>query len=317
MSNFRASPATCLWLMLAAVVFWLVTGFTLAEAAAPAGDVGSVPASSLHARHQSLQGALATSAFKRPLVLESKLNDRDVKGDIFAVVPSQFTSVSAALNGPQVWCDILSLHLNTKYCSVLREAHATMLLLNVGKKFDQPLSDSFRLTFKWWVAEQNAGYLRVNMSADSGPLSTHDYQITMEAVPLENGSTFLHLAYSYGFGLSGKLAMQAYLGTLGRNKVGFTQETKSGDAAPVYVAGMRGLVERNTMRYYLAIESFLGAMAVPERARFEKRINDWFTASERFPHQLHEIEREDYLNMKRREYRRQQTPEKLGLADFS
>jgi hypothetical protein len=64
-------------------------------------------------------------------------------------------------------------------------------------------------------------------------------------------------------------------------------------------------VERNTMRYYLAIESFLGALSAPPQKRFEKRLHDWFAASERYPRQLHELEQTQYLDMKRNEHSRQ------------
>jgi len=66
------------------------------------------------------------------------------------------------------------------------------------------------------------------------------------------------------------------------------------------------VVERNTMRYYLAIESYLGALSAPPQTRLEKRLQDWFAASERYSRQLHEMERGEYLEMKRREYQRQQ-----------
>jgi hypothetical protein len=69
---------------------------------------------------------------------------------------------------------------------------------------------------------------------------------------------------------------------------------------------MRGVVERNTMRYYLAIEAFLGALSELPQAQLEKRLHDWFAAVERYPLQLHEMEQGAYLDMKRREYRRQQ-----------
>lgn len=150
------------------------------------------------------------------------------------------------------------------------------------------------------------------LSADTGPLSTHDYRIMLEAVPVENGTTFLRLSYSYGFGLTGKLAMLAYLGTAGRNKVGFSISGTGTDGQPTYIDGMRGQQERNTMRYYLAIESFLGAPPTPDGKQFEKRINDWFNASERYPRQLHELDLAEYLGMKRKEYRRQQMGEKAA-----
>ena len=100
--------------------------------------------------------------------------------------------------------------------------------------------------------------------------------------------------------------MQAYLGTIGSDKVGFTVVGKQSDGQPLHVGGMRGLVERNTMRYYLAIEAFLGALSAPPQARLEKRLHDWFAAVERYPRQLHEMEQAEYLDMKRKEYLRQQ-----------
>ncbi len=67
---------------------------------------------------------------------------------------------------------------------------------------------------------------------------------------------------------------------------------------------MRGLVERNTMRYYLAIEAYLGALSAPPPARLEKSLHDWFAAIEGYPRQLHELEQGEYLAMKRNEYAR-------------
>jgi hypothetical protein len=68
---------------------------------------------------------------------------------------------------------------------------------------------------------------------------------------------------------------------------------------------MRGVVERNTMRYYLAVEAYLGAVALPADARVEKSLRDWYAAAERYPRQLHEMEQVDYLAMKRKEFAEQ------------
>jgi hypothetical protein len=65
-------------------------------------------------------------------------------------------------------------------------------------------------------------------------------------------------------------------------------------------------VERNTMRYYLAIEAYLGALSAPPAAQLEQRLQDWFDATERFSRQLHELEKDEYLTMKRKEVLRQQ-----------
>ena len=68
---------------------------------------------------------------------------------------------------------------------------------------------------------------------------------------------------------------------------------------------MRAAVERNTMRYYLAIDAFLDSLSAPPPQRTEMRLNDWFNSSEQYARQLHEIGREEYLTMKRAEIRRQ------------
>ena len=100
--------------------------------------------------------------------------------------------------------------------------------------------------------------------------------------------------------------MQVYLGTIGRYKVGFTVAGTQPDGQPLHIGGMRGVAERNTMRYYLAIEAFLGAVSAPPQERLEQRLREWFAANERYPQQLHEMEQAEYLAMKRKEYSRQQ-----------
>jgi hypothetical protein len=69
---------------------------------------------------------------------------------------------------------------------------------------------------------------------------------------------------------------------------------------------VRGAVERNAMRYYLAIDAFLDTMAAPPDQRVERRIRNWFAATERHPRQLREMDLGTYAAMKRQEVERQQ-----------
>jgi hypothetical protein len=109
------------------------------------------------------------------------------------------------------------------------------------------------------------------------------------------------MSYAYGFGFTARVAMNAYLSTAGSEKVGFSVDGKDADGKPTYVGGVRGLVERNTMRYYLAIDDFVAA---PAPAQLEQRLNTWFDATEHYPRQLHELDKGDYLAMKRIEAKR-------------
>jgi hypothetical protein len=229
-----------------------------------------------------------------------------VTGDVYALVDHPFATAAAALSGVDDWCEILFLHLNTKSCRASAGDQGSVLNVRIGKKYDQPVDQAYRVEFSHRVGAQTSAYLQVQLSADQGPLGTRDYRIVLEAVPVEKGRTFIHLSYSYGFGMMGKLAMQIYLGTTGKDKVGFTVTGTQPDGQPQHVGGMRGVVERNSMRYYLAIEAFLGSLPAPPQAQLEKRLRDWFAAVERYPRQLHEMEQGEYLEMKRKEYLRQQ-----------
>jgi hypothetical protein len=264
----------------------------------------SAAAAALRARHAALQAELASNAFQRPLHLASTQSDDSLKGEVHAVVPHPFASVGPALQVRENWCDILILHLNVKQC---RATPAGGLSIHIGKKFDQPLADTYRVDFGYKVAARGDDHFQIQLTAPEGPLGTRDYRIVIEAVPLDNARTFVHMSYSYRYGMAARMAMQAYLGTLGSDKVGFSVVGRRPDGQPLYVGNVRGVVERNTMRYYLAIESFLNARSAPPGQQQAKRLKDWFAATERYPRQLHEIDENVYLEMKQKELRRQQT----------
>ena len=277
----------------------LALAVTLAPAAASAQDVAT-----LRARHAALQDKFANNQFGRPLVLESTQTSGDLKGDVYATVDHPFSMVQQALQSPEHWCDILILHLNVKRCRVGGGA-TKVLNLSVGRKFDQPIEDAYQLDFNYRVVAATADYLQVQLSADEGPLSTKNYRIQVEAMPIDAKRTVIHMSYAYGYGFAARLAMQTYLSTLGSQKVGFTILDRK-DGKPVYQTGVLGLLERNTMRYYLAIDAYLSAYALPAGDQFEKRIREWYASTERYAEQLHEMDQNEYLDMKRKEMRRQQ-----------
>jgi hypothetical protein len=285
--SFRLLAATILSLGLAAQAAVPVRS----PEAAPAVQGGQV----LRARFTALVSSLSSNPFGRPIHLESREGDNTLKGEVFALVEHPFDQVRDSLQRPQSWCEVMLLPFNTKGCSP--EAQALHLL--VGRKKDTAPSDAFRVDFHYSVKARDADYLDVALDAPSGPLGTRDYRITLEAVPVEGGRTFLHLSYAYGFGTMSRMAMSTYLATAGADKVGFSR-----DADGRYVGGVRGVVERNTMRYFLAIDAFLDSLSAPADARVEKRLREWFAATERYPRQLHEMEADEYLVMKRREYSR-------------
>ncbi|WP_369973884.1 hypothetical protein [Polaromonas sp. SP1] len=263
-------------------------------------------AAALLEKHAALSKQLAENAYRRPLFLDSSEGNNMVSGNAYAVLDSPFSTVSTTFKSPHRWCEMLILHINTKYCHAGSDGSPSMLRVSVGKKTAQELADAFSLQFAYRLAAASPNYLAAQLQADKGPLGTNNYRIELQAVPLPGGKTFMHMRYSYGYGVASRLAMQGYLATVGNGKVGFTQVHQG--PANVYVEGMRGAVERNTMRYYLAIEAYLASVDKPAAQQLELRLQHWFDATEQYPRQLHEVDKEDYLVMKRAEYQRQQTP---------
>lgn len=297
---FQMNPLRRLALLLAICLMCMGTGPVVAAGSDPN------PAVALHAKYAELGPQLSNNPFKRPLHLVSTESSSQLKGDIYALVDYPFAAVSEALTDPAHWCDVLILHLNTKYCRASISKTGSMLAVSIGKKNFQQLEDAHRVDFSYGVATNTAEYFDVGLYATKGPLGTSDYRIQLEAVSTQAGKTFLHLTYSYTHNLVARVAMRGYLATIGSGKVGFTEMGRQSNGQPDYIGGVRGVVERNTMRYYLAIDAYLGELSTPPAEQLEKRLQNWFAATERYPRQLHEVDRADYLDMKRREYQRQQ-----------
>jgi hypothetical protein len=74
---------------------------------------------------------------------------------------------------------------------------------------------------------------------------------------------------------------------------------------PVYIGGLRGIVERNAVRQLYALEAYLDTHAEPAPARDAKRFDRFYMLCDRFAEQLREHEREEYVSLKKRELERQ------------
>lgn len=291
----------CLGLMWLAAALAFTPRSAMAQPATATATTATDGAAALRTKLQSLAPQLARNAFKRPLTIESNEASDRLSGDVYALVGHPFERVNSALREPAAWCQVLMLHLNIKHCAV--KSGGAGLAVAAGRKFDQPLSDAQKLDFAYSVRKADADYLHVRLSAASGPLSTRDYDIELEAAPADNGKTALHMSYAYAYGTAARLAMKGYLATLGSDKVGFTRLGQADGGG--FIGGVRGVVERNTMRYYLAIDSYLDA---PAPGQLEQRLGEWFDATEQYAQQLHELARTDYMAMKRHEFQRLQQP---------
>jgi hypothetical protein len=265
------------WLALVAFLFSYTA---LAADPAPASEGGG--AAALKAKHAELKDALAKNAFGRPLHMDSREGSDSMRGELYAVLDHPFNQFTEALARPSAWCEILVMPMHVQKCS----ADASAVAMTVASKLGPDAGEGVDVKFAFKAPARSADYASVQLTAASGPYGTRDYKMAIEATPLDATHTFIHITYAYAYGTMAKLGTQTYLSTSGKDKVGFT------------TGGMRGILERNAMRYLLAVDAYCASLSGPADQRIDKRVKAWHAALERYPKQLHEPQ-PDYVQLKR------------------
>ena len=276
---------------------------TLLAAQAQGADLGE-----MQNLYRSLQPRLAQSPFQRELALDSTETSERLSGDIYATLDAPLASLELVNRSPLRWCEILLLLSNTKSCVVGRQDEAPSLQMRMGTKGPQALATTTPMNFKFETSAPQATVLETHLSSNSGPMGTKDGKLRVQAIAVGPNKSFIHLHYSYSSSLAGRLATGVYLQTLGRGKVGFSKEQAeaSRPADAHWVGGVRGIIERTTMRYFMGLScalQFAGTEAPAQR--FAQMAPCWYDDTERYPQQLHEMGRSEYLEMKRAEYARE------------
>ncbi|SCK57685.1 hypothetical protein VAR608DRAFT_6106 [Variovorax sp. HW608] len=274
-------------------------GSLAAEAKLEAGS-----AQAMRELHRQYADPLAHSPLKRAVVIDSAETDGGLQGDIYAIVDHPIDEVRRALERSSQWCDMLVLHINNRRCRAMRSPDGEKLTLSVVPRYDKPIEQAFELGFVHRIVHATRDYLQVELYAEEGPMGTSQYRVMLEAIPLGERQTFLHFAYAYDHNMVARLATMAYLATFGSSKVGFTVVGKTSDGQPDYIRGLRGLMERNAMRYFLSLDAYLDGFAVPPPERADKRLHIWFQSVEQYPTQLHEVDLATYLAVKREDRQR-------------
>jgi hypothetical protein len=256
---------------------------------------------------------LEHNSFGLPLFIESKEQGDRGHVDVYGIFDYPFTTVSGGLKAPESWCDIVALHPNVKACTYREQSGDWLLTFYLGNKSYQPPEETRPVTYQFRNSVQQKGYLNIALSAKEGPFGTEDHKLKFEALPIDKGRTFVHVSYEYSDSLALRLAAKAYFATLGRGKVGFTVTGTDSSGKPVYISGPRGAIERNAVRYYFAIQSYMDTLHSPEKSLFSTRSNLWYDFTDRYRKQLFDLDKKDYLAFKTSEHRNQVTlQQKLG-----
>jgi hypothetical protein len=288
----------------------LSAAMILAGAAAPWASASANKAAELLSLHETLAERLAASPLGMPIVIDSVESAGQLSGTVYAISNHSFNTLATSFARPRVWCEVMLLPFNTRTCQLDGEDATPTLELTITRKNQDETSQGHQLRLDWRKAASAADYLEVRLTSEAGPLGTEGYVIVLRAVPLGQGRTFTQFTFSFRYGTAARMATQAYLATVGRNKVGFSTVRQEGGER--LVGGMRGIVERNAMRYYLALEAWLNTARLPPAQRLDARLREWFDATERYPRQLHEMDKSDYLAIKRRDYRTSLPPPSGG-----
>ena len=255
-------------------------------------------ANDLRETYDEIEDDIMENNYDAPIYLESEASESEMRGDIYGIIYHPYKIVSKNLASLSNWCEIMPLHLNIKACTYQYVDEQCQLTFYSGRKFYEKADDVYHLNYKFTVAALNDDYFSASLNSKEGPLDTTDYIIHVEATPLGKSATFLHFSYEYKFGLWTSLATSTYFATLGRDKIGFTTKGIDEDNNPIYVDGIRGVIERNSMRYYFAIQSYLDTLKVSPKKRFKIRIDNWFYLTEKHHKQLYEMDKKDYLKYK-------------------
>lgn len=260
------------------------------------------PAQAMKAAYDRLKPELEQNVYHNPIWISSSETKNSAAGEIYGRLDHPFSAIRKNLQDPVGWCEVLFLHLNVKYCKVIDNQ---TIELYAGTKNPQSLQSATRMQYRFSRLDDNENYMKVAMSADKGPYGTSHPYITMQAIPLNTKQSFIRVDYGYRYGTAASLAMKTYLATSGKNKLGLSITGKQANGTPVYASGMRGVIERNALRYYLAVNAYLDSLSLTSDKQLEHRLSGWFDATARYP-QLHEISKAAYLKMKKEEYRRMQ-----------
>ncbi|MGH8597729.1 MAG: hypothetical protein ACREXT_13820, partial [Gammaproteobacteria bacterium] len=209
-------------------------------------------------------------------------DDGLISGEIVGRLAFPFAAVREALASPQAWCQMVTLHLNVKGCVYREEAAESRVTIYTGRKEFQPLDRSYALDYGF-TAEVAEGGLEVKLTAARGPLGTKDYLIDVAFREISSAETQVEIAYRYSGSQRARINMNAYLATAGRHKVGFTVLDHDAQGHPQYIAGARGMMERNAMRYFLAIQAYLESLTIPANERLAWSTTRWFELTEQYP----------------------------------
>lgn len=257
---------------------------------------------SLINKYHKIERELEKNSGPVPFYIESSVSKNASRVDIYGTINYPFGFIKNEFLVPTNWCEIVLPHPDIRACTYKKMDDRWLINIYHVDESSKPLEDAFQMNFVYRISELQPVYFDVALTAHEGPSHTKDHQFGIEAIPLEENMTFIHLRYSFGYSALGYYFMKIF----GGGKVGFSEIGTDSEGNPVYVGGLRGAVERDVACYYLAILANLDTLKIPAEQRFEKRVGKWYDLAALYKKQLLEMGEREYLTYKRQDRRSQQ-----------
>ena len=282
-------------------LFYKLRQLGLALVILPLASTASAKPALLDHYHRLLNGDNNTLPGTH-ISLASSQQDDVLSAEVNSILHTPFETVAATMVQASNWCQVMPLHFNIKACTYETREGKEVLTVYSGRKIYENPDDSYPISYQFEIVRHDDAQLSLRLRAAAGPVSTRDYLIELDAMPVAEG-TLLHIHSSYRSSWLSSMLTSTYLATAGSDKVGFSRIEQDGEMVPVQ--GIKGIIERNVMRYHLAINAFLGTLSLPEADRLEATLASWFEQNDNYP-PLHEMDETEYLQIKRREWHNQQ-----------
>ncbi len=244
---------------------------------------------------------VSTTEFQREYLLDYKADGAQLSGRIASSINRPFSHIKSLFHDIRNLCLILPLNINVRSCIYRKVDDKWLFEIVAGPR--QYESDSAVYSFSYLLtrAQFSDDLIYLHLQANKGPISTANYHIELTFKPMAE-KTLVGLGFSHEKSSLSRVVTGLYLAFSGAGKVGFSTVNQSdGQFSPV--RGEQGIVERNLMRYLLAIRAFIeeGGAREDLKATFRR----WFFLSTLYREQLYEIPEQDYMRYKLNRYDQQ------------
>lgn len=256
----------------------------------------------LRSNHQKFLDWRASGEQMTEFYLQSERVDKTDITNIAVLLEGVTLDESALmLNTPEEFCRVLFLHHNAKACVYSNEPGNEWIELYMGLTKYQGPGKAHRLRLDY-SGNADSGEVRWAMlTAEKGPVGTSDFDIGLFGIDVEGG-VYAELRASQKSGETLSKMVTMFFDTFAAGRSGFTVIGTNEDGSPQYVSGTDGMFERNIVRYLLAFQVYVDDPEGSDSKALARRANAWYSATEKYPDQLYEIDRDKYLRNKQREY---------------